>query len=111
MKLRIKININWRRGLMPRGKLSQGWPPPRPSPAADRGGGRSFGSRLARGRGVRGLAGLEEAAQVVLLDLGLAGGDVVQAAAAQPVLQLVDQPVEVLERVDDEQQRLVVVDL
>ncbi len=45
------------------------------------------------------------------LTSGSPGGDVVELAAADPVFELVDQLVEVLERVDDEQQRLVVVDL
>src|SRR5882724_2416983 len=53
----------------------------------------------------------EEAAQVALAHAGLAARDVVEAALDDPVLELVGERIEMLEPVDDEEQRLVVVDL
>ena len=57
------------------------------------------------------VAGLHETPQVAFVDFRKARRDVVELACAHPSLQPVHQLEEVLERVHDEQQRLVVVDL
>src|SRR3954470_420526 len=67
-------------------------------------GGVSSAALLSRG-------GLQKAAKIGLADRRLSGRDVVQPALPHPVLQLGDQLEQVVERVHDEQQRLIVVDL
>ena len=55
--------------------------------------------------------GVQEALQVFFVHFRLARRDVVQLAGLHPVFQLIHQAEQMVEGVDDEQQRLVVVDL
>ena len=54
---------------------------------------------------------VEEAAQVAFSDVGKPRRDVEQLAGAHPAFELVDQTEQVIEAIDYEQDRLVVVDL
>src|ERR1041385_8244533 len=64
-------------------------------------------------RGALGAAdpGLQETLDIGRAHLGLAGGDVVELPLLHPLLELADQVEEVVERVDDEEEGLVVIDL
>src|SRR5215471_16320094 len=53
---------------------------------------------------------LSEAFQIAIVHLRLARGDVAQLAFAHPLFQPVHQAEEMIERVHDEQQRLVMID-
>ena len=55
--------------------------------------------------------GVEEALQILLVDFGFARRHIAQLAGFHPAFQLIHQAEQVIERIDDEQQRLVVVDL
>src|SRR5262245_64080887 len=58
-----------------------------------------------------GLVAVEEAREVGLADLGIAGRDVVELSGEHPLFELGDQREQVVERIDDEHQGLVEMDL
>src|SRR5579884_4131513 len=55
--------------------------------------------------------GMQEALQVRLADRRLAGRHIVELAGKHPLFQIADEVEEVVERVHDKEQRLVVIDL
>ena len=57
------------------------------------------------------LAGVQEALQIDLVDLGLARRDLVKLAGFHPGFELIHQAEEVIEGVHDKQQRLIVIDV
>src|SRR5579862_9356497 len=54
---------------------------------------------------------VKEACEVGFTDRRLAGSDVIQLSRQHPLFQIADQMEEVVEGIDDEKQRLVMIDL